>query len=83
MATLKDRLAAIKKGFAAKAPESAQAIMARATKELQDSGQAGRAVGEGQVFPDFTLADARGNQVSSQQLRGQGPMVLTVFRGHW
>lgn len=83
MATLKDRLDAIRKSFEGQAPAAALAIMHRATDDLAASGQAERALGVGASFPDFELPDPNGQIVSSQVLRGRGPMVLTVFRGQW
>ena len=83
MVTLQERLSAIHKGFVAKAPSAAKDAMARATEDLVASGIAEQALGVGDPFPDFELPDAHGRPIASRRLRGDGPLVLTVFRGHW
>lgn len=83
MSNLERRLAAIREASKKKMPEEAQMIMHRVTQELEQSGQAERAVGEGDKAPSFELPDQDGNTVSSAALLEKGPLVLTFFRGHW
>jgi peroxiredoxin len=64
-------------------PLEVAAQMHRATAELIASGQAERALKEGDRAPSFALPDAQGSLVSSQQLLAQGPLVLTFYRGIW
>lgn len=83
MATLAERLNGIKAAFAKQADEATRDVMHRATQALIDSGQADRAVGEGATMPAFTAPAADGRSVSSDQLLGAGPLIVTFFRGHW
>ena len=83
MATLQDRLDAIRKGFESKAPAEALAIMHRVTEDLKASGIEQNAVSEGAEAPSFVLPDQNGNDVSLADLLARGPLVLSFFRGHW
>jgi peroxiredoxin len=86
--SLQDKLDAFKADFKAgkppyKAPPEIHPIMERATAELIASGQAGRAIRAGERAPRFTLMDQDGNVVSSADLLGKGPLVVTFYRGVW
>lgn len=81
--TLKKRLDAIRAGFEEQADPAVVAVMHGATAALVASGQADRALGEGDVAPDFTLVNTEGESVALAGLRSRGPVVLTFFRGHW
>jgi cytochrome oxidase Cu insertion factor (SCO1/SenC/PrrC family) len=37
----------------------------------------------GEVAPDFTLEDQNGRKVTLSAARGQAPVVLVFYRGHW
>lgn len=41
------------------------------------------ALSEGQVAPDFVLPDAAGRPVSLADLRRQGPVIVSFYRGAW
>lgn len=60
-----------------------RAILAKATADLVKSGQAERAVHQGQAAPDFTLPDAKGRPVHLADLLKKGPVALTFYRGGW
>ncbi len=60
-----------------------RAILAKATQELEQTGQAQRAIHQGQRAPDFTLPDAKGGPVRLSELLKKGPVVLTFYRGGW
>lgn len=86
--SLQDKLDAFKADFKAgkppyNAPPEIHPIMERATAELIASGQAGRAIRAGERAPLFTLMDQDGNVVSSADLLGKGPLVVTFYRGVW
>lgn len=81
--TLKAKLDAHKKAFLAKAPPEAVALMQQATKDLQNSGILGRAVQVGARAPDFQLVNTEGAEVSLNDFRDQGPLVLSFYRGRW
>lgn len=40
-------------------------------------------VGVGEVAPDFTLEDEKGNKVTLSEARGKNPVVLVFYRGYW
>jgi peroxiredoxin len=86
--TLPQRLAAFRANFEAggppyNAPASIHEPMHRATRELIESGAADRALKAGQKAPVFVLKDADAQVVSSADLLGRGPLVITFYRGVW
>lgn len=83
MATLQDKLDTIRRTFEAKAPAEALAIMHGATDELVRSELHLAALGEGAQAPSFELPNTRGEVITSAALLERGPLVVTVFRGHW
>jgi peroxiredoxin len=50
---------------------------------LRNTGVASHALKIGDDSPDFLLPDADGRLCSSEQLRRNGPLVLSFFRGGW
>jgi len=86
--TLQAKLDAFKAEFRAGKPPynvSASVIetMDRATDELISSGAAIRALKAGDVAPDFSLPGPDGAIVSSRDLRAQGPLIVSFYRGVW
>src|SRR5216683_4438028 len=86
--TLQDRLDAFKADFVGgklsfKPTKERLELMARATSELIESGQAQRAKKAGDIAPEFTLNDPEGNPVSSRDLLAKGPLVVSFYRGVW
>lgn len=83
MSTLKEELDARRAEFIRTAsPEKAIAFQ-RGVDELAASKIAERTVRAGDQAPDFTLANARGDQVTLSNLLARGPVVLTFYRGGW
>jgi hypothetical protein len=80
---LKDRLDRIRTQFTATAPESAQAVMHRATSDLRASGIMDRIPAPGTELPAFELHDSAGELVRSTELLAEGPLVLSFYRGVW
>jgi hypothetical protein len=80
---LQDKMDEYKKGFEAKSPKAALAVMHRATKDLADSGILARTVKVGDLAPDFVLKNTSNQDVSLGELTGRGPVVLSVYRGRW
>lgn len=72
-------------GLLAQAPAKPdpKAIFAKATADLEKSGQAERAIHQGQKAPDFTLPDAKGHPIHLADLLKKGLVVLTFYRGGW
>ena len=88
MPTLQDRLKEFKKEFESGAPpyntpHEAIEKMHRATTELKASGIEERVLKLGDRAPSFILFNQNHVQVSSTDLRRQGPLVVSFFRGHW
>lgn len=80
---LKDRLQEMSAASAEKIPVETLAIMSQAKENLAASGIMERAIKVGDKFPDFSLENADGKLVSSTDLRQQGPVLMTIYRGVW
>ncbi len=81
--SLEEKLAEIRAAGAKRIPEDKRAVMGRATQELRDSGIMDRVIKVGDALPAFSLANADGETVSSADLLARGPLVVSVYRGHW
>lgn len=80
---LKDRLERIKAASAAKVPPETWATMQKAKADLAASGILQHTIKTGDKFPDFSLTDATGQQINFADLRAQGPVLITLYRGVW
>ena len=83
MTRLQARLDAIRKGFEKQAPPEVIEIMHRATRDLAEIVTREPGLGVGDAMPSFRLPDHDGNEVDSADLLSRGPLVVTLFRGHW
>lgn len=81
--TLKEKIDAYKEGFKKKAPQEAQEIMHRATKDLQNSPQMRNTIKVGDMAPDFNLKNSVNTDVALSDLLDRGPVVLSFYRGRW
>ncbi len=83
MGELTERLARLRE--AAKKSLSPEFLeqMHQATEELRTSGQADKALNEGDLAPDFELPDSQGKIVRLTDLLARTPVIVTFFRGHW
>ena len=81
--SLETELAKLRDASAKKHPPERRATMAGATQALRDSGILDRAPKVGDSLPAFSLTNAQGVEIHSDDLLSQGPLVLTVFRGVW
>jgi len=81
--TLEDKLAEFRAATIKRHPPERRAIMAAATQALRDSGAVDRVVKVGDALPAFSLQNAQGVEIHSEDLLSHGPLVLTVFRGVW
>jgi hypothetical protein len=81
--SLEDQLAGLREASAKKHPPERRAIMAGATQALRESGILENAPKVGDTLPPFSLENAQGVEIHSEDLLSQGPVVLTVFRGVW
>jgi len=80
---LAEQLETIRQGVDNRVPPDKRAIMHRATADLRASGIMDHVIKVGDRLPPFTLKNAFGKEVRSEDLLATGPLVLTVFRGSW
>lgn len=81
--SLAEKLAAISADGKEKIPKDWQAVMARSLDELRASGIMDGVIKVGDTLPAFALKNDDGSVVSSRALLAEGPLVVTIFRGHW
>ncbi len=77
------KLNEMKAASAAKVPPETRAIMMQAKADLAASGILEKTIKVGDKVADFKLADASGKLVSFAELRQQGPVLITIYRGIW
>ena len=75
--------ATIEAGGKKQIPKEWQAVMARSLDELRASGIMEGVIKVGDKLPPFTLNNDDGSAVSSETMLADGPLVVTIFRGHW
>ncbi len=81
--TLKTDLDAITEAVRQQAPPDVFARMESATTQLAASGLGSHALNVGQSMPDFELPDATHTMRRSADLRSDGLLLITFYRGHW
>jgi peroxiredoxin len=80
---LKDELDAFTAEFLDMTPDEVKEVVLEKFRDYAMSEILDHAFREGDILPDFSLPDADGNLVSLVDLRVQGPVVITFFRGSW
>ena len=80
---LADQIAAFTDTMAKAAPPEVLALLGSELTRLAESGIVEHALKAGQTAPDFTLMEARGQQVRLAALLAKGPVVVTFYRGGW
>lgn len=81
--TLAEELAARFERGKVDLPKATQEMYGRALAALADSGITERALGVGDVAPDFELPNAFGDQVRMSDLLDKGPVIVSFYRGQW
>ena len=81
--SLASQLDEIRQASAGKLPPDALKTMAAATEDLRNSGIMDGIVKVGDIFPSFSLKNQNDNGITSEELLSNGPVVFTIFRGHW
>lgn len=66
-----------------KIPNEILTIMDKATNDLVKEGISKQAIQEGELFPEFVLANAKNNSISSNTLLKKGSLVISFYRGGW
>jgi len=64
-------------------PGEAQIIMRNGIEELEKSNILSNAAKKGDVFPDFKLPNAKGEEVALSNILEKGKAVITFYRGGW
>jgi len=73
----------MKQDFVSGADPESLTIMKKATGDLLQSNILDGALKAGDRAPEFSLEDAEGRSVSSQNLLNKGPLLITFYRGIW
>ncbi len=81
--TLQSQIEHMQQQMSGQIPAETLAIMRDSTAALAGSGITENSLKAGDSIPAFTLLNARGEQVNSQALLEQGPLVLSFYRGGW
>ncbi|MFC5050748.1 redoxin domain-containing protein [Rubritalea spongiae] len=81
--SLNDTLVARKQKFAERAPAALLESQNNALLELEESGIYNKVLKVGDRAPDFSLNNAKGENIQLSQLTKKGPVVLTWYRGGW
>lgn len=64
-------------------PDDVRAAVRWQRESIERSGAGRQALRPGEEMPGFTLADASGRAVASDQLVAAGPLVVVFYRGGW
>ena len=81
--SLKKQIEGFKSRFLQQVADQIKESMRKAEEGLRGLHLAERALGTGDIAVDFTVPNAKGEPVSSETLRGDGPVVLSFYRGGW
>ncbi|MFZ1084632.1 MAG: peroxiredoxin-like family protein [Terracidiphilus sp.] len=81
--TLQDQLDEITANTRKLVPAERLAVSERSVEELFATGIEERILPVGAVAPEFSLQDASGKLVRSQDMLALGPLVIKFFRGRW
>ena len=80
---LSEKLDRLRAGAADRIPAEHRQVMHQATEALRSSGIQDRVLKIGDPAPAFELPNVTGKLVRSADLLGQGPLVVTFYRGVW
>ena len=83
MTTLADEIKAFQTNFLPKVPKDAMKAILSTTEDLVKSGIATKGLQKGDRFPNFSLPNAQGQEVSLQNLLKDGPAIINFYRGSW
>jgi len=76
LSTLKDRAHA-------QMPTEHSHAISKSIDDFMQTWDPANAIHVGQLFPDFSLSDATGKQVSLKELLATGPLLISFYRGGW
>lgn len=81
--SLKQKIEKVQQENMKQIPEDILNIMTAATEKLVQSDLTNRSLKKGDKAPSFTLPNALGKPVNSNELISDGPLVLSFYRGGW
>lgn len=80
---LKEKLNEISAASVGQIPPETLAIMKQAKVNLAASGIMEKTIKVGDTVTDFSLANGGGTLVRLADLRQQGPVLISIYRGVW
>lgn len=83
MKSLAKQLDAFLQALLERVEPATAAVLQRAEQARTELMHTQRAIGVGDLAPDFTLPDQHGKPVSLHDALAHGPLVLTFYRGGW
>lgn len=69
--------------FTKKAPKGVVDVFSSAAEKLAQEGIEKQALKTGDKIPSFSLRNALGETVYSENLLEEGPLVINFYRGAW
>jgi peroxiredoxin len=81
--SLANQLSSVFDNFQQNAPALVKGPIITAKANFQASYQPALAIQVGDTLPEFRLSDAVSNEVTSDSLLSQGPLLITFYRGGW
>ena len=72
-----------KEAVHAKIPKEYSQAISKSVEDFVKTWNRANAINVGQAFPDFSLSDATGKQVSLKELLAKGPLLISFYRGGW
>ena len=81
--SLEETLQQFNRDMTGKIPEEKLKLMRDAIDELRSRQLAKNAKQKGDVVDNFSLTNAKGEQIALQDLLQEGPVVLSFYRGSW
>jgi peroxiredoxin len=81
--TLEQTLSQLRDKFSKMIPAEPAAVMEAHIDHLRESGAVDHILKSGSKAPEFTLKNQNGEDVSSADLLGRGPLVVSFTRGGW
>ncbi len=83
MGRLKAEIAILREDQHATMTADVRKLLQRSVQRISDDGLAESAAGVGDKFPYFSLPNAGGDAISSEDLLARGPLVVSFYRGGW
>jgi peroxiredoxin len=83
MGGLKAEIAQMRADLEGSQSDEVRKILQRSIQRLAESGAVDAAIGVGEMFPHFSLPNAGGDAVSSEDFLARGPLVVCFYRGGW